>query len=107
MKTVDLLYNNTIFSLRLKELKISAGLAGVEGSIGLEVGSFGLGTAVAGSIALIADGSIRVGTGVSLFSRKAQNNYHHHNVKEQYEYKKPKSHISEKKGSKDAPRRQL
>ncbi len=51
---------------------MSAGLAGVGGSIGLEVGSFGAGTAVAvpvaaGSIALIADGAARIGTGVALF----------------------------------------
>ena len=95
-----------IFNFSIGLVELSAGLAGVGGSLGLEVGSFGLGTVVAvpvaaGSIALIADGAVRVGTGVALFSRKAKNNSHDHNLDKQHKGT-PKSNVAQNKQAKGA-----
>ncbi len=51
-------------------IEIGAGLAGLGGSGGMEIASFGLGSpvaipVVAGSLALIADGAVKIGIGIS------------------------------------------
>jgi hypothetical protein len=78
--------NNTqtvigIIDIGIGLFEIGSGIAGTGSALALEIGTVGVGTAIAipataGSLALIADGAIKVGTGIALFKKKSDNKYY-------------------------------